>query len=370
MKKISALLLAVFLFSVSPASSLGATGTYFSIASETLPPLPDGAQAPALLLRLKQQAVRDYLQKLMGPRFERYSNQVTADFAEKYILDYQVPRQSPDSSQMEIAGHLDTVALREWIRTNETKATGSSALKPLFLISANVPGLALDPRQTGFQVKQNPIAQTVYQRVNDAFQKFNANLSTSQDSSLALTLPPTKEAELRALQGYGNSGGFNCAVWVDISVCKNCGTRFSISLFNLPNARQVQTFSADVGAPVGELSDPKKLTKELGKMLQDFSAGFEESISKGTLFALEYRVVIEGIDTYKTFKQIDSQLPKQDFVIQSSVSRSTKSTAEFKVLSSSYPRDFYQNLQSAQFAGMTLRPTSLDGQVVTLRYMK
>lgn len=346
-----------------------AGGAPFSVASESLPPLAEGTESATLLLRLKQQAVREYLQRTLGPRYERYDGLVSPDFAERYILDYQVSRQSPDSSQMEIAGHLDVDALKQWVRVSETKATGSTILKPLFILSADLPGFAMDPKQTATQVKQNPIAQTLFQRFNDIFQKFNATLATSEDLSMPLSRPPTRDAEIRTLRSFGNTGGYNSVVWVNLSTCKQCGIRMDFLLFNLTQARQVQSVSVDVEMPLSELNDPKKLMKAVGKTLQDFSAGFEESVSKGTLFALEYRFIVEGVDSYKTFKQIDSMLPKQDFVIQSSVSRSAKRTAEFRILSSLPPKEFFQRLHVAQFPGMTLKPIRIDAQTVTVRYL-
>jgi hypothetical protein len=269
---------------------------------------------------------------------------------------------------MEIEGHLDSGALKEWIRTNETKATGSATLKPLLILSSNVPPFLADPRQTPSTVKQNPIGQTLFQRLNEVFQKFNTNLAVAEEP-LDFNRPPTREADIRALRNSGNTGTFNSLVWVHFSPCKECGTRVEFVLYNLPQARQVQTISVDIDTPVQDLQDPKKLTKVLGKGLQDFSKAFEESVSKGTLFALEYRLVIEGIEASKAFKQLDSSLPKQDFVIQSSLVRGGQKTAEFKILSSLPPREFADRLQTLQLPGISLKPVRIDSQKVTMRYL-
>lgn len=354
---------------VASAPAYGEPTQEFTVASETLPALPPGTPESALLLRLKQQAVREYLQKILGARYERYDASITPEFAERYILDYQVNRQSADSTQMEIAGHLDTDALKQWVRVSETKATGNSSLKPLFLLSANLPGLAIDPKTTAQQVKQNPMAQTLFKSMTDVFQKFNATLGTTEETGLGLAKPPASESELRSLRSYGVMAGFNSAVWVVLSTCKNCGTRVDFLLYNLSQARQVLAVSGDLEMGPGEMADAKRLTKAIAKMLQDFGSGFEESVSKGTLFASEYRLVVEGLNTYKAFKLVDSALGKQDFILQAVLKRTAKSTADYRVLSPLPPREFYQRFHVAQFPGLTLKPLSIDSQTVTVRYL-
>ncbi len=346
------------------------TGMPFTIASESLAPPSEGAETTSVLNRLKQQAVREYLQRILGPRYERYDSSVTSDFAERYILDYQVNRQSTDSTQMEISGRLDVDALKQWVRVNETKATGSNILKPLFLLSASLPGYSIDPRQTGSQVSQNPVAQGVLKALNDGFAKFNAVLTTaSADATLGLTHPPAREAEIRTLKNYGLAAGSNSVVWVHFSACMQCGTRVDISLYNLTQARKVHSSSTDIDYAMSDLGDPKKLNKALGKLFKDFAAAFEESVSSGILFATEYKVVVERVDAYKTYKLIDAALAKQDFVLQSTLSRAQNGTAEFKILSPLQPRELYQRFSVAQFPGLTLKPVSIDSQTITVRYL-
>ena len=345
------------------------TGKEFTVASESLPPLAPGAESSAVLVRLKQQAVREFLQKILGPRYDRYDTQITPEFAERYITDYQVNRQSSDSTQMEIAGHLDTDALKQWVRVNETKATGNSALKPLFLISANLPGFTIDPKQSALQVKQNPATGTFYRQLQEVFQKFNAVLGTTEESGLGLSKAPTREADIRVLRSFGVMAGFNSAVWVNLSVCKNCGTRIDFLLYNLTQARQVLSTSVDVEMDPAEMNDAKRLTKAISKAIADFAAGFEESISKGTLFASEYRLIVEGLNSYKAFKLVDSALGKQDFILQSVLSRAQSQTAEFRILSPLPPRELFQRFSVAQIPGLTLKPLSIDSQTVTVRYL-
>lgn len=354
-----------------PVSLPATGGAPFTIASESLPPLPEGTAAQSALLRLKQQAVREYLQKVLGPRYEKYDAMITPDFAERYILDYQVNRQSSDSTQMEISGHLDVDALRQLVRVSETKALGSQTLKPLFVLSSTLPTLTWDPRQTAQTVKQNPFAQSLLKQLGEQFQKFNAALTTTEDTGLGMTRPPTREAEIRSLRSYGMTAGFNSVVWVNLSTCKRCGTRVDFHLYNLTQGRHVLSVSADAELEPSELNDPKKVAKALGKSLQDFGAGFEESVSKGTLFAMEYRVIVEGLDSYKAFKQVDAALGKQDFVLlPPTVSRSEKGSAEFRILSPLQPRELFQRFHVAQFPGLTLRPVRIDSQTVTVRYLQ
>jgi hypothetical protein len=361
-------LLIAILMSVA-APGLSAATTPFSIASESLPPVPVGTESSALLLRLKQQAVREYLQRILGPRYERYDALITPEFAEGYISDFQVVKQSADSSQMEIAGHLDSDSLKQWVRVNETKASGAVTLKPLFLISANLAGFSMDPKQTSIQVKQSALGQTAFKLLGEAFQKFNAGLLISEDPSFALARPPVNDYEMRALRNYGGQAGCNSAVWVHVSSSNGKTANFEFRLYNLTQSRQVESVNTETELTASDLGDAKKLAKALTKPAQDFRTGFEESVSKGTLFALEYRVIIEGISVLRVFKQIDATLPKQDFILESSLARSSNSVAEFRVLSPLAPKDFFQRLHVTAFPGMTLKPLSIDSQVVTMRYL-
>jgi hypothetical protein len=371
MKTLNTFLTGVLAFTLFAGASAWAVsnGRDFTVASENLPSLAPGVEGSAVLVRLKQQAVREFLQKILGPRYDRYDAMITPEFAERYITDYQVNRQSPDSTQMEIGGHLDTDSLKQWVRVNETKAAGNSSLKPLFLISANLPGFSIDPKQSAVQVKQNPATGTFFRQLSEVFQKFNAVLATSDETGLGLTKAPTRESEIRTLRSYGVMAGFNSAVWVNLSVCKNCGTRIDFILYNLTQARQVLSTSVDVEMDPAEMSDAKRLTKAISKAIADFAAGFEESISKGTLFAMEYRLIVEGLNTYKAFKLVDSALGKQDFILQSALSRAQSQTAEFRILSPLPPRELFQRFNVAGIPGLTLKPLSIDSQTVTVRYL-
>src|SRR4051794_12741866 len=102
-----------------------AEGVPFVLSSSSLPPSPDDVRQTALIGRLKYQAVVDYLQRLMGSRYSKYEELVTPEFAEKYVLDYQVNR-LPGKSAIELNGHLDGDALKRWVRVTETKAAGTS----------------------------------------------------------------------------------------------------------------------------------------------------------------------------------------------------------------------------------------------------
>ncbi len=367
MKMFPLLLCLTFLFAQAPYA---VAEQEFSVASESLPALPPDTESSTVLARLKQQAVREYLQKTLGPRFERYDAGITADFAERYILDYQVVRQSSDSTQMEISGRLDTVALKQWIRRNEIKATGSTSLKPVFLMSANLPGYSLDPRQTAAMVKQTGSApQTFYKNTSDAFQKFNAALSVTEETGLGLVRPPVQENEIRALRSFGLMAGFNSAVWVNLSPCPGCGTRVEIVLYNLTQARQVLSVSAEVEMSPSEMGDSKRLIKALSKAFQDFNSAFEESVATGTLFASEYLLAVENLTSYKAFKLVDAALNKQDFILRAVVSKTQNKVATFRILSPLPPRELYQRFQVTQFSGLTLKTVGIDSQAITMRYL-
>ncbi|MBY0370493.1 hypothetical protein K2X33_07390 [bacterium] len=351
------------------AAPLHAATESFTISSQQLPALPPtAAEPPPLFERLQQQAVRNYLHRVLRDRFSLYESQITNKFAEDYIAYSQITKQSADGTQMEIEVTLNTSGLDQWVRTNETKAAGSTTLRPAFFFSSSVPGFAFDARQTAMAVKQAGAGQTVFRAMQSAFQKFNTSL-TPQDELFAGTRAPTNEGQISSLRSAAGAQGYNAAVWANLAPCPRCGTRLEIFLYNLPQARIVQSFRVDLPLSASELSDGSRLSKEANKTFQEFTQGMEESVSRGTLFATEYRVTVEGLKS-RPYKQVDAALGKQSWILLSSFSRGTAGSAEFKVLSTLPARDFAQRFQNAQFPGMTLRLTGFDNQGVALRYLQ
>lgn len=358
------ILLALFV-----SSLVLAEGVPFVLSSNSLPPSPDDVHQSALIGRLKYQAVVDYLQRLMGARYARYEGLVTPDFAERYVLDYQVNR-LPGRNAIELNGHLDGDALKRWVRVTETKTAGSSSLKPAFLISSSVPGLTILPRETEKAIREMTVGQTVYSMISPVFNKVNAKISPIDDSSVSLTEPPKRDSEMRSLRDFAIGGSRNSVAWVHFSPCKGCGVRVDIILYNLAQSRLVVAKSDNVPFEARDFSNSERLRAMLKEPLHDFSVDFEEAISNGSLFAASHRVVVEGIDTFRGYKQVETAMQGQDYIVGASLKRSEPGLAEFSVLSPLSIKDLAQHFATSAFTGFELKPSRVDRESVTLKYTK
>lgn len=346
-----------------------AEGVPFVLSSNSLPPSPDDSHQSALIARLKYQAVVDYLQRLMGARLQKYEDVVTPEFAEKYVLDYQVNR-TPGRTSIELNGHLDGDALKRWVRVTETKAAGASSLKPGFILSSTVPGLTLLPKDTPGRVRDTTVGQTLFSMVSAVFNKVNARLSPIEEGGLSLTEPPKRDSEMRSLRDYAISASRNSVAWVALSVCKGCGIRVDFILYNLTQGRLVVAKSDNVQLDAKDFSNAERIRTVLKEPLHEFSQDFEEAISGGSIFASAHRVIVEGLDSYRAYKQVEAGLQTQDFVVGASLKRSEPALAEFQVLTPLSTKDLAQHFTTAVFNGFALKVAGSDRDSVTLRYTK
>jgi hypothetical protein len=347
-----------------------AEGVPFTISSASLAPSPDDVHQTALIARLKYQAVVDYLTRLMGSRLQRHDHAVTPEFAERYVLDYQVNRLPGKRNAIELTGHLDGDALKRWVRITETKSAGAQSLKPAFLVSSTVPGTTMLPRDSSRRVKDSAVGQVVFSMMSSVFSKVNAHLSTIEDTGISLTEPPRRDDELRTLRSYAIGASRNSVAWAHLSPCKGCGTRVDIMLYNLAQNRLVLGKSDQVALEARDFGDSDKVRAAVKEVVADFASGFEEVVSGGQLFAASYKVVIEGLDSYRAFKLVDNGLSAQDFVVQATLKRSEPALAEFQVLSAMAAKDLASHLGSGDYTGFSLKPTRVDSSVLTMRYSK
>jgi hypothetical protein len=345
-----------------------ADGVPFAISSASLPPSPDDVHQTALIARLKYQAVADYLQRLMGNRFSQIEGSVTPEFTERFVLDYQVNRSGRNA--LELSGHIDSDALKRWVRVTETKAAGASSLKPAFILSSTFPGMTIQPRDTASRIHDMVVGQTLFSMMTAVFSKVNAHLSTISDTGISLTEPPKRDSDMRALHDYGNSAGRNAIVWVSLSACHGCGTHVDIYLYNLSQNRLVVAKSEQVALDSPDFGSAEHIRNALHDMVHEFSSDFEDTISSGTLFAAAYRLTVEGVDSYRAFVDIENGLGAQDFIVQSVMKHGEPGIAEFQLLSPLGSRDLAQHFSGANFGGFALKPVRVDQGNLVVRYLK
>lgn len=387
MHRTSFRLLIALLFSALSSQSVLADGRPFVISSSSLPPAqPSTADAPAessgeanLIERLKQMVVLDYLRSALGGRFQEYAPQVTLEFAEGYILDYKVNRKDAGGAPataggvpyLELSGHLDVEGLNRFIRLNETKARGSASLRPVFVISSEVPGLSYAPGNTGAVARQSTLGVTFFQNLGKVFRKFNTELGLVGDRSLLLTAPAEGPSQVADLKDYASIGGFNSVVWVHLLTCRSpgCGMKAEIHTYNLSQGRRLFVQSAPLKVSVSDLNDSAKVEAAVEPLIRDYATKFEESVSKGTLFSTSYRLVVKNVDQYRSYKKLKMALAKLEYLVQAVPKRVKANEAEFQVLSPLSGRELAQRLQSTAFQGFQLTASSADNSQVDMRYM-
>ncbi len=333
-----------------------AAGATFSVtATDDTQQLPD----------LKQRAVLEFLQRYLGERYDQYAPQVTADFAEGYILDYKVGKAG---NRLQVIGHLDAERLKGWIRLAETKK-GSTGVKPMLVISSTIPGLTISPSQTGARVREGALGQTLQAEAAAAFQKVNAKLGVP--GGPGLSHPPRIDSELRALRDYGNSEGYSVALWAHLVPCRTCGgARLDLFLYNLSQARRVLAKSEDLPLSGGDFNSSPRLKTVLKAPFAAFRNDLEALVSSGQIFSAAYFLTVEGVENYRVYKLIESGLGELDYIIQSVMKFSSPKIAEFEILTTLPGQELLSRLDNESFSGFDLKPVRVDSHNLVMRYSK
>jgi len=336
-------------------AQLFAAGSSFSIT---------GNGADDNITELKQKAIIEYLQAYLGARFESYAAQVTPEFAERYVQDYKVNR---SSGKIQVTGHLDADGLKGWVRLSETKR-GANTVKPVFLLSSSIPGLTLAPSQTAAKTREGGMGQVFLSETAVAFQKLNAKLGVGS-GSISLNQPPRNDSELRKLEDFAKSDGFTSAVWVHLVPCKTCGgARLDTHFYNLNPARQVLARSDELPLGASEFANSARLKQALKGPVQALRADIEEKISNGALFSNAYRLTVQGLENYRAFKVLQSNITETDFIISATLKRSEHKMAEYEILSSLSAEEIGSRLDSESFDGFRLKTLSVDAPNVVVKF--
>lgn len=329
-------------------------------------PFSVGGQAESQdVSELKRQAVLDYLARALGPRFQQYEKAVTPEFAERYILDYKVSRSG--GNRVQLTGHLDAEALKGWIRLSETKG-GKNAFRPMLLISSSIPGLTISPKETASKVRESALGQQILSEATAAFQKVNAKL-TVPDGGPSLSAPPRAEGEIRTLRDVGE--GYSCALWVHLSPCKSCGgSRLDLFVYNLGQARRVLGKSEDLALSGGDFNSAPRVKTALKAPFAEFKNDLEEIVSNGQLFSSSYRLVVEGVESYRAYKRLETEIGELDYLNQVVLKRVEPKVAEFEVLSSLGGEEVLSRLDGETFNGFRLKPVRVDSHHLVVKYSR
>jgi hypothetical protein len=320
---------------------------------------------------MKYRAVVEWLQRYLGNRYAQVEKQVTPEFAERYILDYKVGRVPTNRSLLQVTGHLDADSLRRWARVVETKHDGGSSLKPLFLLSSTIPGLTIQPGDTAGRLPSSTLAQSLLVMANTAFSKFNAKAVPFDGNGVVPGQPPVSPNDIARLRETASSKGFNSAVWMHLTPCKGCnGLRLTTHLYNLTQGRLALLHSDDLNLSTGDLASPEQVHAALKGPGKQFQQEVDSAVSEGTLFSASRRLLVEGIDSYRVYQDLETNIPKLEYVTQCILKRSEPHLAEFEVLTNLTPDELSQRLQAEDLGGFRLRLVRSDAQSLVMRYGK
>lgn len=348
-----------------------AEGHEFEVsASELDSPVDPAEGSEALVTRLKQLAVRHYLSRALGEaRFAAVETTITAEFAERYILDYKLSR-PPGGRPPQLSGHLDAELLRRWARVTETRS-GERSVKPVFVYSSAVPGLTAAPRETVTRAREDAIPGALYALLSGHLQgKFNVRL-TLADGPASLTHPPRTQTDMRSLQEFGASRDANAAVWMNLVPCKPCGgARLDSYFFNLSSGRAALIKRENIPIEGGETIGIERAKKLVKEAVKEFTAGFDDVISQGTATSGSLKLIIEAVDSYRGYKRVDTALGRLDFASQAVLKRVEPGLLEFEILTSIPPAEMQDKLALANFPGFSLKPVRIDSTTVVMRYSR
>ncbi len=328
-----------------------------------------GNGTPDLTLRLKHQAVVNYLQEHLGSRFPKYAEKVTPEFAEKYILEYRIAKAAAGKKDVTVlSGSLDSDSIKRWLRRFEVRTQGSSGtgLSPLLFVSSE-----------GGNIRANESAQAVKSGISESFtgelqkyfSKINSTLVPFSGTGLPTPAPPRTEAEVRAFTELGISRNANSAVWVHFSPCPTCGgSRVDLLFYYFPQGRLALGRADDLPFDYRDGVHSEKSKRIVKTAIEEFTGGVNELIEQGTLFSSIHTLVVDGLDSLRAFKQLDNGLAKLDFVTRVVLKKTDVTRVEYEVLSGLATEELVQRLQNNAFPGFRLKSAGTTGNQAQMRY--
>lgn len=315
--------------------------------------------------QLKHLAVVTWLR---SNNYKSYAENLTYDAAEKYILVSKASRTS--GNRMVLSGTLDIDALQHWVRMAETKR-GATTFKPMLVLTSSLPGMTISAAESGARTRESALGQVVLAETTGLFQKFAAKVDLPSGSVPVSGIPKAGERDMATFRDYANSHGHNTALWVHFSPCKSCGgSRIDFFLFNLTHGRQALVRSDDLNLSGGDMVSPARIKSALKGPFQQFRMDLEDAVSEGTLFCAAHRLIIEGIEGYRTYKAIEFGFAKTDFISLSQIKRAAPQTAEFEILSPLESEEVSQRLEAMDFGGFRMKSVRVDHHLIIMRYFR
>ena len=324
----------------------------------------------ALLSRLKQDAVVQWLRQYMGNKASRYEKLVTPKFAESYILDYKVAQKGPKNEIIELSGHLDTEALKGWLRLADTKEDKGGQLRPSLILTDSLADFSSpSPDYFGPQ-GASAYTQVATQLLNAELKKLNLKASLF-DQNLTYA-PPRDERGMGQLKSALSTEGTNAAIWLYLNKCRKCESpRLDIYLYSLEkNGTLLTSLTEELPINLKQLDNVEKTKTALTPVFTQFQQVLEQVIAEGKFTALPLTITVEGIENYLEYRKIDFALGKQTFFSDWLPKAFIQNTAQFETvtnLSSSEVAQRIENLGSGEIKLLSVR---VDSRNIVMRYSR
>lgn len=344
-----------------------------ALSNPTASPAPTDTESDLetnLINDLKYLAVSNFLQNHLGAKYNQFDKFVTPDFSEKYILDYKVTRGGGSPGTVELVGHLDGDALKRWARLIESKTRGSNQIKPLFILSSNLPGLSFSPADTSLRQRDSSIAQVLGQMTQLQLKKLNTQL-TPLDTSLGLDAPPKNISEIQSLTSSALRRGDSLVIWETISVCPGCvNPRLDIFVYNSQTQSLAFAIGDDLNISGRDLSNSELFKKSVGPLFQQFQSELENALSSGTLQELTMKIIFENVDSYRTLKVLETQLNQGNGYNSPVLKKVSGKSAEYEIKSTLNIDELGAKVQTNLPPGLKPQVGKADSSTLIVKFTK
>lgn len=324
---------------------------------------------PTATAALKHQAVKEWLKAKLGDEFSNFESKFTPEFTEQYVLDYQVTKLSDE--ELQVTGHLDIQSLLGWVRLTETKSHGGGDIRPLFVVSSEIPEASLLARSTPSNVRSDKFAQTLMTLSTGTLAKFSIKLGTSRDARFPYSAPPQSESDIHSLRSFAAAQDFNSVLWLHFVPCAPCGgTKAQVYFYNLPQDRTLIAQTHNLKLAAADFQSSDKIKAETTEMFKQLGQDFEEMVSSGSLSSRIHQLEVKGVQSYQAYLTINKELESLDFVTEAVLSKTEPWTVHYEIMSPLPSSELLKKFEGLKFSAFRLEPKSVSSNNLVVQYVK
>jgi len=325
---------------------------------------------PALLSKLKQDAIIQWLKDYLGNKASRYEKWVTPKFAESYILDYKVTQKGANKELVELSGHLDTEALKGWLRLADTKGQEGGQIRPALIMTDSLSDFALQNPDYFTQKGSSVYSQISIQLLNQELKKLN--LKATPTNEVVTSSPPKDEKGISRIKDLLATEGANAAIWLYLNKCRSCEfPRLDIYLYSLERGGSLLAMiSEELPCSLKQLDNAEKSKTVLTPIFTQFQQDFERVIAEGRFSALPLTITVEGIENYLGYRKIDYALSKQSYFSEWLPKTFIQNTAQFEAMSTLGSEEVAQRIEHLGLADIKLTLVRVDSRNIIVRYSR